>query len=141
MDTEQTLRNVPLFKNLQPKYVKQLAKWTTTRTYEPGQALVVQGQMGMGLYCLQSGRVQVTQDGPNGPRTLRTMGSGDVLGELSLIGDQPRSATVTAEERTTAVLLDKAQFLAEMKSHPEIALEILPILVRRLAEAEARTQG
>jgi CRP-like cAMP-binding protein len=56
----------------------------------------------------------------------------------SLLDDKPRSATVTAVEPTTAVLLDKSQFIAELKTYPEIALSILPVLVGWLRDADAK---
>lgn len=138
VDTEETLSKVPLFRGLQPKQLKTLARWTATRTYQPGQVIVREGQIGLGLYCIQSGRVKVTKSGAGDERELRQMGPGESFGEISLLDDQPRSATITAIEPTTAVLLDKAQFLAELRTYPEIALEILPVLTEWLRAADAR---
>jgi CRP-like cAMP-binding protein len=138
VDAEETLRTVPLFEGLQPKQLKSLAKWTHTRTYQPGQVIVRQGDLGLGLYIIQSGRVRVTLDTPSGPRELRIMGSGESFGELSLLDNNPRSATVTAIEPTTAVLLDKGQFLAELRTYPEIALAILPVVVEWLRDADRK---
>lgn len=138
VDAEETLRHVPLFAQLQPKQLKSLAKWTTTRNFQPGQAIVTEGQVGLGLYCIQQGKVQVTQKTAHGSRDIRTMGPGESFGELSLLTDNPRAATVTAIEPTTAVLLDKGQFLAELRVYPEIALGILPVVVGWLTEADRR---
>lgn len=139
MDAEQTLRNVPLFSGLQHKQLKSLARWVTTRTFEPGQAIVQEGQTGLGLYCVQSGRVRVTQSSSGSQRELREMVAGESFGEISLLDDRPRSATVTAVDPTTVVILDKSQFLAELRVYPEIALAILFPLVQRLREAETRS--
>jgi CRP-like cAMP-binding protein len=138
VDVEESLRNVPLFKGFAAKQLKSLAKWATTRTYNEGQVIVSEGQTGLGLYIIQTGRVRVTMHSPHGEREARTMGAGESFGELSLLDDRPRSATVTAVERTTAVLLDKSQFLAEMHAHPEVALAILPVLVTWLREADEK---
>ncbi len=138
MDEEETLRRVPLFEGLQPKQLKSLARWTTTRTYQPGQVVVNEGQIGMGLYCIQSGLVKITKRSANEEREIRSMGAGESFGEISLLDDKPRSATVTAIEPTTAVLLDKSQFKAELKTYPEIALSILPVLVGWLRDADAK---
>lgn len=138
VDAEDTLRKVPLFANLQPKQLKSLAKWAVSRNFAPGQAIVTQGQLGLGLYCIQSGRVKITQKTGGGEREVREMGAGDSFGELSLLSDTPRSATVTAVEPTTCVLLDKPRFLAELRTYPDIALEILPVLVDRLLESDRR---
>jgi CRP/FNR family cyclic AMP-dependent transcriptional regulator len=138
VDVEQTLRQVRLFSELQPKQIKSLAKWTTSRTYNPGQVVVQQGQRGLGLYIIQTGKVKVTQTTDHGEREIRDMGPGEAFGELSLLDNQPRGATITAIEPTTCVLLDKSQFLAEIRTYPEISLHILPILVQWIREADEK---
>jgi CRP-like cAMP-binding protein len=137
VEVEETLRRVPLFQELQPKQIRSLARWTTTRTYSPGQVIVAEGQSGLGLYCIQSGRVKVTKQAVHGEREIRTMEPGESFGEIALLDDKPRSATVTAIEPTTAVLLDKSQFIAELRTYPEIALAILPTVVGWLRDADA----
>jgi CRP-like cAMP-binding protein len=82
--------------------------------------------------------VKITQKAGDGEREIREMGPGDAFGELSLLSDMPRSATVTALEPTACVLLDKPRFLAELRTYPEIALEILPVVVNRLLESDKR---
>jgi CRP-like cAMP-binding protein len=138
MDAEETLRHVPLFAELQPKQIRSLAKWTTTRSFNPGQAIVTEGQSGLGLYCIQSGRVKVTQKTATGERDVREMGPGEVFGELALLDNSPRAATVTATEPTTCVLLDKTQFLAELRTYPEIGLSLIPVLVTWLRDSDRR---
>jgi CRP/FNR family transcriptional regulator, cyclic AMP receptor protein len=138
VDAEESLRNVALFKGLQSKQIKSLARWTTTRSYQPGQVIVSEGQSGLGLYIIQSGKVQISMHSAHGERDIRAMGPGESFGEISLLDDRPRSATATALEPTTAVLLDKSQFLAEMNVHPEIALAMLPVLVSWLREADIK---
>jgi len=100
--------------------------------------IVSEGQTGLGLYCIESGRVKVTKQSVHGDREIRDMGPGESFGEISLLDDKPRSATVTAVEPTTAVLLDKSQFIAELRTYPEIALAILPIIVGWLRDADAK---
>src|SRR5579875_343048 len=141
MNAGETLTRVPLFKDLKTKQIKSLARWTTTRQYDPGTPIVREGQTGMGLYMIQSGKVKVTQQAENGPRELRTMGPGESFGELSLLQDQPRSATITAEEPTTCILLDKMQFNAELNSYPEIALPLLHVMASWLQDAERRSRA
>ena len=138
MDAEESLRRVSLFQGLQPKQIKSLAKMTVSRTFEPGTAIVTEGKMGVGLYCIVSGRVRVTMRTPSGDRELRVMGPGESFGELALLDSQPRSATVTAIERTTAILLDKAQFLAELRTYPEVSLALLPVLVQWIRDADRK---
>lgn len=138
MDAEETLRRVPLFAELQKKQLRSLAKWTSTRNFNEGQVIVSEGQSGLGLYIIQTGRVKVTQKTASGEREVRQMGPGESFGELALLDNSPRAATVTAVEPTSCVLLDKVQFLAELRTYPEIALSIIPVLVGWLREADAK---
>src|SRR5947209_13995267 len=96
VEVEESLRNVPLFEGFQPKQLKSLARWTTTRSYQPGQVIVSEGQTGLGLYVIQTGKVQISMHSAHGELDLRTMGPGESFGEISLLDDRPRSATVTA---------------------------------------------
>jgi CRP-like cAMP-binding protein len=141
VEVEESLRNVPLFEGFQPKQLKSLARWTTTRSYQPGQIIVSEGQTGLGLYVIRTGKVQISMHSAHGEREIRVMGPGESFGEISLLDDRPRSATATAVEWTTAVLLDKSQFLAEMHAHPEMALAMLPVLVTWLREADMKISG
>lgn len=138
VSAEETLRNVPLFRELQPRQLRLLAKWTTTRNFQPGQVIVSEGQMGLGLYIIESGRVRVTQKTESGEREVRVMGPGESFGELALLDNAPRAATCTAIEPTSCVLLDKAQFLAELRTYPEIALSLIPVLTQWLREADRK---
>lgn len=135
MDVEQTLARVPIFRQLEPKHLKSLVKFTKTRKYEPGDTLVAEGQRGFGLYCIQSGEVKVSQKTSSGERELARLGPGQSFGEIALIDEGPRTATVTATEPTTAILLDKVQFFVEMRQHPEVALTVMTTLVQWLREA------
>ncbi len=138
VDAEETLSKVKLFEGLRPKQIKTLAKWTTRRHFEQDKAIVTQGQMGLGLYCIESGKVRVTLQTPKGPGELRTMGPGEFFGELALLDNKPRSATVTAIEPTTTLVLDKAQFLAELRTYPEIGLALIPVLVQWIRDADEK---
>ncbi|HEX8919064.1 MAG TPA: cyclic nucleotide-binding domain-containing protein [Chloroflexota bacterium] len=136
---EETLQKVPLFSGLNRKQVAALARGTTSRRYQPGQEIVSEGQMGLGLYCIQEGLVRITQHAASGEETpVRTMGPGESFGELSLLDNNPRSATATAVQPTTALLLDKAQFLGQLRAHPEISLPLLEVLVKWLRESDRR---
>ena len=136
MNVEETLRSVSLFKSLSSKHLKQIAKFATPRSFDAGHQIVGQGDTGYGLYNIQTGRVNVTRETDGGSRQVRTMGPGESFGEIALLDDQPRSATVTAIEPTTVLLLDKWQFRGELNSHPEIALALLPVLVGYLRDRE-----
>src|SRR5919202_4110391 len=114
VDVIETLSKVPLFEGISEKHLQSLSKWTTTRKWDAGQTIVTEGQTGLGLYIIESGKVRVSKAGPSGDVELRTMGGGETFGELALLDDKPRSATVTAVEPTSAILLHKSQFRAQL---------------------------
>ncbi|GCE49098.1 CRP/FNR family transcriptional regulator [Thermosporothrix hazakensis] len=138
---EDILARVELFSTLSPKELKDLAKSGQERTYPAGSVLFKQGDAGSGLYIIKSGKVRIEQaiHPDRAEETLGTAGPGDVLGEMALLDDLPRSASVTAEEDVTAFLLPVWEFRNFLRSHPDIALKMLAVLSRRLRKAESRS--
>src|SRR5947199_6767953 len=104
---EDTLARVDLFRGLDKKDLRILAASCQERKYSAGSTLIKQGDMGVGLYIIKEGTVRVTRSSsPGGPEEeLNTLGAGSVLGEMALLDDLPRSATVTAVDDVTALLL------------------------------------
>ena len=86
------LKHVPLFHGLSEKELKSLANNFTERTFSEGQELTHEGSGGVGFFVLESGEARVTVDG----QERRTLGPGDYFGEIALLDDGARSATVTA---------------------------------------------
>ena len=95
---EDALARVDLFSGLDKKELQILAKSCRERKYSAGTVLLHQGDTGSGLYILTSGTVRITQaTQPGQPeQEIGTAGTGEVLGEMALLDDMPRSATVTA---------------------------------------------
>jgi CRP/FNR family cyclic AMP-dependent transcriptional regulator len=137
---EDTLARVELFSGLNKKELHTLAESCQERKYSAGTRLISQGDTGVGLYIITSGKVHITHSsGPGQPEEdLGTAGAGDVLGEIALLDDLPRSATITAVEDVTALLLPVWEFRTVLRNHPEIALKLLTVLSRRLRRAEQR---
>ena len=138
---EDTLARVDLFRSLDKKDLRLLAASCQERKYSAGSTLIKQGDTGVGLYVLTNGKVRVTR--VNNPDKLEEeldiAGAGSVLGEMALLDDLPRSATVTAIEDVTALLLPVWEFRTTLQSHPDIALRLLSVLSRRLRKAENRS--
>jgi len=139
---EDTLAHVELFSSLDKKELQTLAKSSQERTYSAGTKLFSQGDSGSGLYILKSGKVSITQrSGAQGAeKEINTVGAGETLGEMALLDDQPRSATVTAVEDVTALLLPVWEFRGVIKAHPDIALKLLASLSRRLRKVQDRAE-
>lgn len=142
MNTEELLARVGLFHSLSKKHLTQLARLAVSQQYAPGQVIVSQGDTGLGLYIIASGSVEVRQERPgHEPLVLNTLGPGQFFGEMSLLDDFPRSATVVAREQTECLTMTKWHFLAELESHPEMALPLLPILSRYIRSAMQRAEA
>lgn len=134
---EDTLAHVKLFSSLNKKELQTLAKSCQERTYKSGTKLFSQGDSGSGLYIVKSGKVSITQHSGDTEKEISTAGSGDAFGEMTLLDDQPRSATVTAVDDVTALLLPVWEFRGVVKAHPDIALKLLAVLSRRLRKAQS----
>jgi len=137
--SEDTLARVDLFSTLNKKELQELAKSCQERSYPAGTTILSQGDTGVGLYVLKSGKVRVIQaNNPDRAETeLAVVGPGDVLGEMALLDDLPRSASVVAIDDVTALLLPIWEFRSILRSHPDIALKLLAVLSRRLRKVEA----
>jgi nucleotide-binding universal stress UspA family protein len=132
------LEQTPLFSELTQEDLASIAEAARVRTYPAGEIIVREGDRAAGCFILLSGKVEVIKgmDTPR-PAVLASMGPGEFFGEMAMIDDHPRSATVRAIENTECVALRRSDFMAELRRRPEIAVQMLPVLVRRLREAHA----
>jgi len=139
---EDTLARVDLFAGLDKKDLQVLTNACQERTYKAGSTLIKQGDTGVGLYVIISGTVRITQaNNPDKAEVdLGTAGPGSVLGEMALLDDLPRSATVTAVTDVTALLLPVWEFRTTLRTHPDIALRLLSVLSHRLRKAESHSR-
>lgn len=136
---EDVLSQVPLFQDLSKHELQVLANNCREREYQPGQTLLRQGETGVGLFIITRGTVNVSQTAPDGAtRELGVFGRGDVLGEMSLLDDQPRTATVVASEPTSVIVIPVWDFRAAMRESPEIGIKLLSVLTRRLRRLETQ---
>ena len=134
---EDVLGQVPLFSDLSSRELQVLSANTREREFPAGATLLRQGDTGVGLFIITSGKVQVTQQTSSGTqRDLGTFERGQVLGEMSLLDDLPRTATVTAVEPTRALVVPVWDFRAALRETPEIAIKLLAVLSKRLRRHE-----
>jgi CRP-like cAMP-binding protein len=133
---EETLAEVPLLSRLGKRQVARLAGLAVTREYPEGATIVREGDTSMSLYVILSGRVRVEREG--GRVQVAELGRGGAFGEMGLIEDMPRSATVVAVEPTECALLAKWDFQNELREDPDIALALLPVLTERIRGLDAR---
>jgi len=126
------LRAVPAFASLPVATVENLARRARFEEFDAGHDVVRQGDPGETFYVILAGTVRVTEDGV----VVRTQRDGDFFGEIALLHEVPRTATVHAVERTTLLALDQDEFLAAVGAHPRTRHELHAIASFRLADAE-----
>lgn len=138
MNKEAILRTFPLFSHVNDKALKSIASLCTERSFEKDQVLMKQGDDGIGLYIIVSGSVLIKKHDPEGHFVEEaTNRAGDFIGEFSVFDGAPRSATVVALEPTVCLVLASWEFMGFLKAHPELALDMIPMLVKRFRETNA----
>ncbi len=136
------LARVPLFTGLDDAALEALAALTFTRTFHAGEAIIEEGHVGNGLYVILSGRAEVVRsEGTDRAQVLATFGPGEPFGELALLGEWKRTATVRAIDETVCLGMDRWLFLAHMQREPAIAVRMLQFVAQRLVETDARLTG
>ena len=132
------LRNIPLFAKLEPSKLKLLAFTSERITYEGGQDLFRQGDMGDAAYIIVEGAADVIVDTPNGELTVASLGRNDFVGEIAILCDVPRTATVRATDRTVTLRITKDLFFRLVREFPEMSVEIMRELAARLEHTTAQ---
>jgi CRP-like cAMP-binding protein len=119
--------------------LQRLAKMLVPRRYEPGELILKEGDEAIGFFVVSSGKVRVVKDlGGDKERTLATLTPGEFFGETALLDGYPRSASVQAVENTECLALTRWDFIGELKGSPNMAVEIMRVLARRLRQTDAR---
>jgi CRP/FNR family transcriptional regulator, cyclic AMP receptor protein len=132
VELEQQLASVPLLAGLEDRVRRRLAEVGKRRSYGEGETIVKEGSTGTALYIVLSGRARVEREGG----VIGTLTTGDFFGELALIEEHPRSATVVAEQETECLLFPAWEFTALLNEHPEVAVPIMRALIARLHRRE-----
>ena len=134
-DVVESLKSVPLFAGVKDRELKRLAKVMRESGFAEGEAITTEGQSGIGFFVIDEGNATVSLRG----EIVRTLGPGDHFGEIALIDEGPRSATVTATTDLRCRGMAAWEFRSFVQEHPEVAWPLLQTLAARLREAEGRT--
>ena len=126
----QALKGVPLFEDLSRKELVQLERVCEDLEVEPGRVLCKEGEIGREFFVLVDGKVQVIRKG----RRVATLTGGDFVGEIALVTELPRTATVTAETPVRLFVLTSREFHAVLDRNSKVERKVLRALARRLAE-------
>ncbi len=131
------LRRIPLFANVEPAKLKLMCFASERITYQGGQSLFEQGDIGDAAYIIVDGSadVIVTHDAPI---VVAQVGKNDIVGEIAILVDIPRTATVTATSELTALRITKDLFFRMITDCPEMGVEIMRVLAQRLEQTTAQ---
>ena len=128
------LESVPLFRDCSSEVLDRLAEAMTEFEFAADAPIVQQGQVGNGLYIVISGGVSIVA----GSDELARLGPGEFFGELSVIDQQPRAATVYATGETVCLALASWDLMAVLEQDPHVAVNLLKGLATRLRAADAQ---
>jgi CRP/FNR family cyclic AMP-dependent transcriptional regulator len=132
-----SLREVPLFANLDKRDLKRLADSMQELSFPSGKEVVAHGKGGVGFFVILEGSARVSQGGED----RGMLGPGDYFGEMALIDGGDRSASVHAEGELRCAAMTTWTFRPFVKEHPDVAWAMLTALVKRVREAQGRQVG
>lgn len=126
------LRRVPVFAEIEPAKLKLLAFMSERVAYDAGQTLCRQGDPADAAYLIIEGEADIILESPAGPVTVATLGANDIVGEMGILGDAPRNATVRAQCRLVCLRIAKEPFMRMVREFPNMAVSIMRELAHRL---------
>jgi CRP/FNR family transcriptional regulator, cyclic AMP receptor protein len=132
---EELIRQVPLFSTLDKKEVQGLASSMKERTFNEGDTISTEGQSGIGFFIIDEGEAGVSVGGEE----RATLGHGDYFGEIALIDDGARTATITAKSPLKCYGITSWEFRPLVEQNAGLAWKMLQTLAARLREAEQRS--
>ena len=131
------LRRVPLFADLQPAELKQVGSIAQERLFSDGETICRQGEAGEEMYIVISGEARVVLDAEGGQsRDLARRRAGEVVGEMAIISQEPRMASVMAAGQVRLLSIDRRSFEGILRERPETGLAVMRVLSQRLREAQ-----
>lgn len=135
------LRRVPLFASLSETQFDSLAAGSARRSFPKGRTIVAEGEASQSMYILLAGRAKVQRSDSEGKEViLAVLGSGEFFGEMSLIDDAPRSASVVTLESCEFMSISKEAFKSMLLQSPEMCMSVMRGLVKRLREADHKIE-
>jgi CRP/FNR family transcriptional regulator, cyclic AMP receptor protein len=136
------IRRVPLFSMLSDAQAQTIAESVTKQRFKRGETIVESGKKANALYIILNGRAHVVATDTRGREAiLANLKQGDYVGEMSLIDNQPHSATVRAEVQTDVLVLGRAQFARILPENAAMTYAIMKVLVQRLRQADRKIES
>jgi CRP/FNR family transcriptional regulator, cyclic AMP receptor protein len=127
----ESLKSLPLFKELTPAEVNNMAPLFFEKSYSQNSTLFVEGMTGEILYVIKKGSVHISKKGAGSQDILlATLKEGEFLGEMSLIDNRPRTATAKVAEESVLLVMTKKAFNTLLEKYPDIALKVVLVFLR-----------
>lgn len=128
----EALRKVPLFRGIDETKLRLLAFISDRMQYQVGEHLCTQGEEGDSAFIILEGEADVQVDTPGGVKTVAQAKQHSIVGEIAILCDVPRTATLVAASEMDVLTVSKDDFLKLLKEFPEMALEVMRTLAQRL---------
>ena len=132
------ITKIDFFSGLDDKILRKLSDACIVRQFTKNETIVRQGEMGLGLYVIAKGRVKVDREQGGVRIQVAELGPEQFFGEMSLLDNKPRSATVTGIEDAECLLLTRDSFIKLMNKYPEIPIRMARVLAERLRVANEK---
>lgn len=126
------LRRVPLFRGIDATKLRLLAFISDRTHFAPGEELCRQGEEGDSAFIILEGEADIRVSTPDGERTVARLGQHSIVGEIAILCDVPRTATVVAATEMDVLTVSKDDFLRLLKEFPDMSLEVMRTLAQRL---------
>jgi len=136
-DEVRILKQVPLFAAMEPAKLKLLAFTSDRVSFGADEVLFHQGDVGDAAYLILDGIADILVDSPNGPIKVAEIEHNSIVGEISILCDAARNATVKAQTPIEALRIRKEQFLKLLADFPEVTIEVMRVLADRLSQTTA----
>jgi len=128
--TVDLLKRVPIFEGLDNRELERIAASMKQRTFHAGDTVTTEGQGGVGFFVIEDGEARVTIHGDE----RRRLGPGDYFGEVALLTDRPRTATITAESDLRCYGMTSWDFKPLVETHSSIAWKLLQAMAKNYAD-------
>ena len=132
------IRQFPIFSKIQLAMQKLLCFSSERLTYDAGQVMFNAGDAADAAYIIIDGSVEISVPTPSGPIIVNQLGKNELLGEIAIFGDVPRTATAKAISKVETLKISKELFEKIIRENPDAALELIRVLAARLANTTAQ---
>jgi len=132
------LRRIPIFAKIDPAKLKLMAFASERVTYKSGQALFKQGEIGDSAFIVLQGTAEVLINGPKGPLRVASLSENEIVGEIAILCDIPRTATVQAVTELVTLKITAELFFRMLMDFPEMGVEVMRVLAHRLEQTTAQ---